>query len=62
VFRAFTILGALLVVAAGVVAAGDSDGLSQRLPTQVPPRRVALYPLIAGALLLTLGLIGSLFP
>jgi hypothetical protein len=61
-FRAFTVLGTLLVVVAGVVAAGDADGLSQRLPIEVPPRRLALYPLIAGAVLLTVGLIGSLFP
>jgi hypothetical protein len=36
---------------AGVLLLADWGGLSGRLPTQVPPRRFALVPLVAGLLL-----------
>jgi hypothetical protein len=51
-----TALGLLFVAAAGVLVVGDSGRLSQRLPTQWPPRSFALLPLAVGILFLVLGL------
>lgn len=61
-FAALTICGALLVGSAAVIWVADSNGQSARMPTQVPPRRVARYPLVAGTVLLVIGLAGSLYP
>ena len=45
-------LGLVLIAVAGVLLLADSGGLSRRMPTQVPPRRFALVPLVGGLLLL----------
>ncbi|MBA2626130.1 MAG: hypothetical protein H0U89_11065 [Acidimicrobiia bacterium] len=48
--------GLLLVALAGVVLVMDWGGLSERMPTQVPPSRFALYPLLGGVLLVVVSL------
>ena len=54
--------GVLLIVAGGVLWIGDSDGLADRMPTQLPPRRFARYPLVIGAVLVVIGAAGAAFP
>jgi hypothetical protein len=51
-----TVLGIVFIAAAAVLLVADAGRLSARLPTQVPPRWVALLPLAVGVLLLLLGL------
>jgi hypothetical protein len=50
------VLGWLLVVVAVVIYVGDGDGLSRRMPTQVPPRALAPVPLLMGCLLIAASL------
>ncbi len=54
--------GVILVVSGLVVLAAASHGLDERMPTQVLPRRFAIYPLVAGAILMILAGIMRLFP
>jgi hypothetical protein len=42
-------LGLVLLGAGAIILAGASDGLDERMPWQVVPRRFAAYPLAAGA-------------
>jgi hypothetical protein len=58
-FATLTVVGMLLVASAAAMALADSDNLSTRMPTQVPPRRLARYPFGAGVALLTLGVLGA---
>jgi hypothetical protein len=37
-------------------------GMDERMPTQVPPRRLARYPIAAGALLLVVAAVGLIVP
>ena len=60
-YRGVLIAGVVLMVVGGVIALGDSDNLSAKLPTQVVPRRYARYPFAAGFALMTLGLVGLMF-
>ena len=57
-YRGTLIVGVLLIVVSGVIALGDSDNLSARMPTQVLPRRYARYPFAVGITLALLGLAG----
>ena len=45
-----------------VVGAGPDDDMHRKMPFQVPPRRVASVPLVAGAALLTLAAVLALLP
>ena len=58
--RSLAVLGLLLVASAGALVMADSGGLSERLPTQVPPRRFARYPLLAGLALLVIAAVAQL--
>jgi hypothetical protein len=49
-------LGLLLIAAAVVLLLADWGGLSRRMPTQVPPSRFALVPLVGGVLLVAFAL------
>lgn len=58
VFQALGALGVILLVVAAVIAVADSGGLSSRMPTQVPRRRVAVVPLVVGVALLVVAAVG----
>jgi hypothetical protein len=60
--QALIVLGVLLVAVAAVIALADTDDLSRKMPVQVPPRRLALYPLVCGVVLVVVGVIGALLP
>jgi hypothetical protein len=62
VFAALTIVGLLLLATAALIAIADTGGMSRSMPTQVPPRRFARYPLVAGVILLVFGVIGLIIP
>ena len=51
-----TALGIALIAVAAVLLLLDAGRLSQRMPTQVPPRGLALVPLGLGILFLLVGL------
>jgi hypothetical protein len=51
-----TALGIVFIAAAAVPLLADAGRLSQRMPTQVPPRALALLPLAVGVVLLVLGI------
>jgi hypothetical protein len=53
---ALIIVGVILVGIAALWVLADWGGLSQRMPSQVLPRRAARYPLIAGAACIVVGL------
>lgn len=61
-FASAALVGVLLLIASAVLIVGDSDGLSSRMPTQLPPRRFARYPMIAGLALVVIGIVGSFVP
>jgi hypothetical protein len=52
---ALIIVGVMLVGIAGLWVLADWGGVSQRMPTQVLPRRAARYPLAAGVACLVTG-------
>jgi hypothetical protein len=54
--------GVILVISGVVVLAGASDDLDRRMPSQVLPRRFAVYPLAASTGLLIVAGVGLLFP
>jgi hypothetical protein len=62
VFASAVLGGVVLIAAGGVLWLGDSDGLAARMPTQLPPRRFARYPLVIGAVLVVIGAAGAAFP
>lgn len=51
------VLGLLLVGLAVVLVLLDWDGLSKRMPTQVPPRALAPLPFVLGVALVATGLV-----
>jgi hypothetical protein len=51
-------VGGLLVALSAVIVLADSGHLSARMPTQVMPRRYAVYPLAVGIVLTLAGLVG----
>jgi hypothetical protein len=51
------VLGCLFIGVAIIFALMDWDGLSARMPTQVPPRSLAAVPLVIGAALVVAGLL-----
>ena len=57
---ALLIVGFILIGVAGLWLLADWGGLSQRMPTQVLPRRAAWYPFVAGAALIVTGLVFGL--
>ena len=57
---ALLIIGAILLGIAALWTLADSDHLSERLPTQVLPRRAARYPFVAGVALVPIGLVVGL--
>ena len=61
VYQAITTVGLLLLATAGVIVLADTDDLSQRMPTQVPPRGFIRPLLVAGVVFLTIGVVGLLF-
>lgn len=54
---AVVLLGLLLIGIGSVVLLLDWNGLSRRMPTQVPPRALAAVPLVVGSVLVAAGLI-----
>jgi uncharacterized membrane protein HdeD (DUF308 family) len=50
------VVGVVLIVVAVVLVLMDWDGLSKRMPTQVPPRGLAIVPLLLGIALVAVGL------
>jgi hypothetical protein len=53
---AFLSIGVILLAVAGVLVLADWGRFSERMPTQVPPRRVAWYPFAAGLVMIVTGL------
>ena len=47
---------------AGLIVVADWGRLSDRLPTQVPPRRLARWPLGVGLELVALGVVAAVVP
>jgi len=60
VFAACALFGALLLAAGTLLVIADADGLSSRMPTQIPPKRFARPLFLVGAALLIIGAVGSL--
>jgi hypothetical protein len=56
------VFGGLLLGVGALIVLGDSERTSSSMPTQVPPRRIARYPLAAGAVLVAVGLVGLVAP
>jgi multisubunit Na+/H+ antiporter MnhB subunit len=61
-FEAIGFVGGVLVAVGLVVILMAWGGMDQRMPTQVPPRRLARYPIAAGALLLVVAAVGLIVP
>jgi hypothetical protein len=61
-FGVVGVVGAILVIAGVVMFLMAWGGMDARMPSQVPPRRFALYALGAGALLLVVALLGLAMP
>jgi hypothetical protein len=56
-------MSAAWCVAAGLVLILVAwNGMDERMPTQVPPRRLASYPIAAGTLLLVVAAVGLIVP
>jgi hypothetical protein len=51
------VLGVIFLGLALVLVLMDWDGLSKRMPTQVPPRALASVPLVLGLALVAAGLL-----
>jgi hypothetical protein len=62
VFKLIGAAGLILVISRVVVLAGASGDLDRRMPNQVLPRHLAVYPLAAGVGLLIVAGVGLLFP
>jgi hypothetical protein len=62
VFKLIGAAGLILVISGVVVLAGASGDLDRRMPNQVLPRRLAVYPLAAGVGLSIVAGVGLLFP
>ena len=61
-FAVLVVTGLVLLSTAAVIVIGDMGGMSRRMPTQVPPRRLAVYPLVAGVAALVVGVVGLVIP
>ena len=61
-FEAIGFVGGVLVAMGLVVILMAWGGMDDRMPTQVPPRRLARYPIAAGALLLVVAAVGLIVP
>lgn len=61
-FEAIGFVGGVLVAMGLVVILMAWGGMDERMPTQVPPRRLARYPIAAGALLLVVAAVGLIVP
>ena len=61
-FEAIGFVGGVLVAVGLVVILMAWGGMDQRMPTQVPPRRLARYPIAAGAALLVVAAVGLMVP
>jgi multisubunit Na+/H+ antiporter MnhB subunit len=61
-FEAVGFVGGVLVAAGLVMVLMAWGGMDERMPTQVPPRRLARYPIAAGALLLVVAAVGLIVP
>jgi hypothetical protein len=61
-FEAVGFVGGVLVTAGLVMILMAWGGMDERMPTQVPPRRLARYPIAAGALLLVVAAVGLMVP
>ena len=52
-----------VLVAVGLLIIGMAwGGMDERMPSQVPPRRLARYPIAFGALLLVVAAVGLIVP
>lgn len=60
--EAIGFVGGVLVAVGLVVILMAWGGMDERMPTQVPPRRVARYPIAAGTLLLVVAAVGLIVP
>jgi hypothetical protein len=56
------VIGGLLIATGLLLVLGAWGGLDERMPTQVPPRRLAVYPIAAGLALLLIAVVASAFP
>jgi hypothetical protein len=61
-FEAVGFVGVVLVTAGLVMIFMAWGGMGERMPTQVPPRRFARYPIAAGTLLLVVAAVGLIVP
>jgi uncharacterized iron-regulated membrane protein len=60
--KAVAVVGGLLVAAGVLMILMAWGGMDERLRTQVPPRRLASYPIAAGTLLLVVAAVGLIVP
>ena len=61
-FEAVGFVGGVLVAVGLVMILMAWGGMDERMPTQVPPRRLARYPIAAGTLLLAVAAVGLIVP
>ena len=61
-FAAVGVVGGVLIAAGIVMILMAWGGMDERMPTQVPPRRFARYPIVAGTLLLVVAAVGLIIP
>ena len=61
-FKAVGVVGGVLVAAGIMMILMAWGGMDERMPTQVPPRRLARYPIAGGALLLVVAAVGFIVP
>jgi hypothetical protein len=61
-FEVVGFVGIVLVTAGLVMILMAWGGMDERMPTQVPPRRLARYPVAAGTLLLVVAAVGLIVP
>lgn len=61
-FEAVGFVGGVLVTAGLVMVFVAWGGMDERMPTQVPPRRLARYPISVGALLLVVAAVALMVP
>jgi hypothetical protein len=54
--------GVVLVGAGLLIVGAGAGGMHRRMPVQVPPRRLATVPLVAGAALLAVAGVLALLP
>lgn len=62
VLRVLAAAGGLLVALGLLLVVGAWGGLDERMPTQVPPRRLAACPIVAGLALLVIAAVAAAFP